>query len=149
MSYELAPASEQDEPWLESLRRAVYGDLFEATFGGWDELRHRRQFEKCLRMGSISLVLVGGRAVGMVQLLEGHDEVKVEEIQIHPSHQSCGLGSRVLGDVIAAAHQNHKSVRLSVGLENERANRLYRRLGFQEIGRDETHHHMACDPRSR
>ncbi|HXV84773.1 MAG TPA: GNAT family N-acetyltransferase, partial [Candidatus Binatia bacterium] len=57
-----------------------------------------------------------------------------------------GVGSAVLKDMIARADEGRKSVRLSVGLKNERAYRLYERLGFHRVERTETHHHMVCDP---
>jgi ribosomal protein S18 acetylase RimI-like enzyme len=57
------------------------------------------------------------------------------------------LGTAVLKDVIARAHESRKSVRLRVGLKNERAYRLYERLGFHRVQRTETHSHMVCDPR--
>ena len=41
MQYRLIPAAPQDEAWLEALRRSVYQELFQATWGGWDE-RPRR-----------------------------------------------------------------------------------------------------------
>jgi hypothetical protein len=40
----LLDAGPADEAWLESLRRSVYAQVFEATWGGWDEERHERQF---------------------------------------------------------------------------------------------------------
>ena len=51
MAYQLVPASIEDEVWLERLPRDVYQELFMATFGGWDEARHERQFGECLNRG--------------------------------------------------------------------------------------------------
>lgn len=42
MAYQLVLAVREDEAWLEQLRRAVYQELFLATWGGWDEARHLR-----------------------------------------------------------------------------------------------------------
>jgi ribosomal protein S18 acetylase RimI-like enzyme len=139
-------ASEQDEQWLEDLRRQVYRELLEATFGGWDEERHLRQFTECLKRGEISLVEVDGVRVGMIQLLALPEGVEVGEIQILPSHQKLGIGSELLRDVVARSHMQGKKVLLSVALKNERAFRLYERLGFRHVGTSETHHHMAFDP---
>jgi len=48
MTYQLVPALMEDQAWLERLRRDVYLELFVATFGSWDEVRHARQFSECL-----------------------------------------------------------------------------------------------------
>ena len=145
MAYELVPALTEDKGWLERLRRNVYQDLFKATFGGWDEVRHVRQFAECWGRGRISIIMVDGVRVGMIQLFEDPDVMEVGEIQVQSIYQSRGIGSRVLRDTIAQAHKQRKSVRLSVGLKNDRALQLYQRLGFQKIAQSETHHHMVFD----
>lgn len=145
MPYRLVSASIEDEAWLEQLRRDVYQELFVATFGCWDEARHARQFSECLKRGGISIIEVDGTRVGMIQLFDQPNAVEVCEIQIKPSHQNQGIGSRVLKDTIARAHERRKKVLLYVALKNERAYQLYRRLGFQRVAHNDTHNLMACD----
>jgi ribosomal protein S18 acetylase RimI-like enzyme len=146
MTYELVPASIDDKEWLERLRRDVYQDLFQATFGGWDEVRHTRHFTECWERGSVFIIKVEGTSVGMIQLFDDADKVEVGEIQIDTPHQNKGIGSRVLVDTVARAHADNKTVTLSVGLKNGRALRLYERIGFKKVARSDTHDHMACNP---
>ena len=148
MADQLVPASIEDKAWLERLRRDVYQELFKATFGGWDEARHARQFRECWERGGISIIKVDGERVGMIQLFDQPDAVEVGEIQIEPRHQNEGIGSRVLQETVARAHKQRKRVLLSVGLKNARALQLYQRLGFQKVAQNNTHNHMALDPRS-
>ena len=119
-----------------------------ATFGSWDEARHARQFTECLNRGGISIIEVDGARVGMIQLFDQPDAVEVGEIQIQPSHQNQGIGSRVLKDTIARVHEQRKKVLLSVALKNERAYRLYQRLGFQNVAHNDTHNIMTYGPQS-
>ena len=119
-----------------------------ATFGDWDEERHKRHCDECWQQGGVFLVIVGGSRVGMIQLFERKDAIEIGEIQIHPSHQNQRIGTQLLEDVMAKAHQHGKSVVLSVALKNERAYRLYERLGFHCTGRNDTHHHMQRLPSS-
>jgi ribosomal protein S18 acetylase RimI-like enzyme len=148
MAYQLIPASLVDEARLERLRRDVYQELFNATFGAWDEARHARQFSECLNRGGISIIEVDGVRVGMIQLFDQADAVEVGEIQVQPSHQNQGIGSRVLKDTIDRVHEQKKKVLLSVALKNERAYQLYQRLGFRKVGHNGTHNLMAYDPQS-
>jgi ribosomal protein S18 acetylase RimI-like enzyme len=148
MAYQLVPASIEDQAWLERLRRDVYQELFVATFGSWDEARHMHQFRECLSRGGISIIEIDGARVGMIQLFDQPDAVEVGEIQIQPSHQNQGIGSRVLNDTIARVHEQQKKVLLSVALKNDRAYRLYQRLGFQKVAHNDTHNLMACDPQT-
>ena len=149
MTYRLVPTTDADRPWLDELRRAVYHDLFLATWGGWDEDRHARHFQASWARGGIDAVEHEGVRVGMVQLSEQDDVIEVHEIQIHPSFQGRGLGSSLLNDILARARAEQKDVRLATGLQNTRAASLYRRLGFVEVKTTDTHIHMESRPGER
>lgn len=142
MKYRLIEASSEDESWLDGLRRRAYADLFDTTWGGWDEARHLRQFSESIGRGQISIIEIEGRRVGMIQLLDHSDAVEVAEIQIDPSQQNRGVGTRVLVDLLSMASARGRDVRLKVALTNERAIKLYERLGFSSVGESETHCHM-------
>jgi len=146
MLYQIVPVGPKDEPWLEQLRRAVYQELFFATWGRWDEDRHIRHCAECWDRGGIFCIELEGIRVGMIQLFEDLDSVEVGEIQIEPSHQNQKIGTQVLRDTIGQAHEKRKKVVLSVALKNDRAYRLYQRLGFKTVGQNETHNLMACEP---
>ena len=149
MVYDLEDASEVNRAWLEELRRRAYHDLFLESFGAWDEERHRRHCDTCWKQGGISLVVVGGSKIGMIQLFDRADEIEVGEIQIHPDHQNQKIGTQLLEDVMAKADQQGKSVVLSVGLKNEHAYRLYERLGFGRVGQNDTHYRLQRLPSRR
>lgn len=143
MTHVRRAAREDDRAWLEQLRRAVYGELFTATFGGWDEERHARQWRECWERGSISIIESKSEPVGMIQVFERPDEVEVGELQITPGWQNQGIGSAVLRETISAARARGQAVVLSTGLRNAAARRLYLRLGFQETAPSATHFHFV------
>lgn len=60
--YRIRDATSSDEVWLEDLRRRAYADLFDATWGGWDEARHSRQFSGSIKRGNISIIEVEPRS---------------------------------------------------------------------------------------
>lgn len=142
MQYGLRAARDSDRVWLEGLRRAVYEDLFRATWGGWDDARHQRQFADSWHRGGIQLVTVEDRPVGMIQLFESEGQIEVGELQIRPEHQGGGIGTRLLSDVIDRAGRQGREVVLSTGVKNLGAARLFRRLGFEETQRSDTHIHF-------
>jgi ribosomal protein S18 acetylase RimI-like enzyme len=146
LRYRLIRAAVNDQRWLDQLRRSVYRDLFVATFGSWDEARHARHTSECWDRGHISIIEVGGERVGMIQILDQAGSVEIGELQIQPSHQNRGIGSRILSDVVNQAHKRGKSVTLSVALKNERAYEFYRRCGFQDVAQTETHTQLRCEP---
>jgi ribosomal protein S18 acetylase RimI-like enzyme len=116
----------------------VYRELFFATWGGWDEARHLRHCAECWERGEISCIEIDGVRVGMIQLFDQPNVIEIGEIQIQPSYQNRGIGTRLLRDTIS----------LSVALKNERAYRLYERLGFQKVARNDTRNIMVHAPQS-
>lgn len=149
MQYSLRFARDSDKTWLEELRRAAYEELSYATWGRWDESRHQRQFADSWHRGRIQLVEMDGHPVGMIQLFESEDHVEVGEIQVRPEHQSSGIGTRLLIDVIDRARRQGRDVVLSTGLMNLGAARLFGRLGFEETERSDTHIHFRYRTRLR
>ena len=149
MRYHLKPATEADRAWLEELRRSVYQELFVATWGAWNEARHRRHCDECWERGNICTVEVKGERVGMIQVHEDGGGFEVGEIQILPAHQGLGIGSRLLEDVVARAHAQDRKVSLSTGLKNIRAVELYERLGFRHVAQSDTHFHLESKPPAR
>src|SRR5688500_11603110 len=146
MKYRLISAVTTDQPWLENLRRNVYQELFQLTWGGWDEERHLRHFSECIGRGHISIIEADGVRVGMVQILDQPDAVEVGEIQIQPSHQNRGIGTCVIRDVISAARDHRKTGRLSSRLKKEKASQPDQRIGFRLVTQSDTHSHMQCGP---
>jgi ribosomal protein S18 acetylase RimI-like enzyme len=84
----------------------------------------------------------------MIQLFERPDVIEVGEIQIQPTHQGRGIGTRLLLDTIARAGAQRKKVSLATGLKNHRAFALYQRLGFRHVAQTDTHNHMESEPES-
>ncbi len=78
-----------------------------------------------------SVIVLDGERIGRLRVILPGDEIHVAGIQIHPSYQGKGIGSKVLGIVIEEAETADLPVTLEVGKDNPDAKRLYERLGFQ------------------
>ncbi|HZA12771.1 GNAT family N-acetyltransferase [Mycobacterium sp.] len=94
-------------------------------------------------------VLQGLRRAGLAQAEIGNlmnSYFELTELHIHPSAQGHGLGEALARRLLSGRSESH--VLLStpeISGEDNRAWRLYRRLGFADIIRG---HHFAGDPRA-
>jgi ribosomal protein S18 acetylase RimI-like enzyme len=94
-------------------------------------------------------VVQGLRRAGLAQAEIGHlmnSYFELTELHIRPSAQGQGLGEALVRRLLAGRGESH--VLLStpeITGEDNRAWRLYRRLGFTDIIRG---HHFAGDPRA-
>ena len=87
------------------------------------------------------IILVDGKPSGWLVVSSSEDEIHVIEIIILPEHRGMGIGSEVLGQVMAESDRSGRPISLTVRTNN-RALRLYQRLGFQRAGGDEIQHFM-------
>ncbi|AKV03632.1 Acetyltransferase, GNAT family [Labilithrix luteola] len=67
--------------------------------------------------------------IGRVLIHRGHDELRLVDIALLPEYRRQGIGTRLVGVLIAEGREKKLPVRLSV-LTTSEAMRLYERLGF-------------------
>ncbi|KAB7744119.1 GNAT family N-acetyltransferase [Nostocoides sp. F2B08] len=115
--------------------------LTRATLDGLLAMQWRAQRASHARMHPQpldSIIEVGGRAVGRVLIDRAADRTHLVDIALLPEWRGRGIGTAVVQDLISDARSRGDAVTLSVARDNDRAVRLYRRLGFVD---DE-----ACTP---
>ena len=88
------------------------------------------------------ILLCDGVPCGYVSVEKHTDHVHVRELVVLPEFQGRGIGTAFLEGVMDDAKAGQVSVRLGV-LQQSRAVSFYRRLGFLEYDRTETHVMMA------
>ncbi|MFR9676317.1 ribosomal protein S18-alanine N-acetyltransferase [Streptomyces sp. TR06-5] len=100
----------------------------------WSELAHARG------PGATRRYLVAEAADGTLAGYGGLAAVDgtgdIQTIGVLPRHEGTGLGARLLTALLTAAEDDFAcdAVLLEVRVDNERAQRLYRRFGFETIG---------------
>lgn len=77
----------------------------------------------------------GPRLIGYAGLLAGVGEAEVLTIAVDPGREGRGLGAVLLTELMReAARRDCDDVVLEVRVDNDRAQQLYRRFGFQDVG---------------
>lgn len=93
-------------------------------------------FRDCLRAGYRCRVMVDqGEVVGYAIMSVAAGEAHLLNLCIEPARQRAGVGRRLLGDLLAAAHKCNAAILfLEVRPTNTAALALYGRYGFERIG---------------
>lgn len=60
--------------------------------------------------------------------------VWIEEVYIRPEYQNLGLGSEFFNTVLDMYREKAARIRLEIEPDNDNARKLYKRLGFKELG---------------
>jgi ribosomal protein S18 acetylase RimI-like enzyme len=91
------------------------------------------------------VILVDDEPAGRLLVARWPDEIRIVDISILPEHRGRGAGSVLLGELLDEAAAAGK--RLSIHVEREnRARRLYERLGFRQADEYGVYLRMERDP---
>jgi GNAT superfamily N-acetyltransferase len=134
LSIDLRPATPADEAFVNRLTRDVMRGYVEATWAD-DAARERYYEQNRFVLATTRIIRCDGVDVGRISLTRGADAWVVDEIHLHPSHQSRGIGAEVLGRILAEADTARVPVELHV-LKVNPAKALYDRLGFKACRED-------------
>lgn len=146
MEYQPRPASASDRGFLFALHKATMYETIEKTWG-WDEAWQRGNFDRRFNEQTVSIIEVEGRAAGGLWLETRPDVLYVADFQVLPELQGRGIGTAVLRTLIAEAVERGVPIGLAVLPANPRAQRLYERLGFRVVGREDPFIYMRYEPR--
>jgi mycothiol synthase len=117
----------------------IFAGLLEESFGEhpWYQPYEQEEIDQFLEHGPILFLVDGEQPVGFAWIkLYQPRQAFVEPIGLTPAYQKRGLGKQLLLAAIEGlVARGAERVQLGVWLENERAVRLYRNLGFEETAR--------------
>ena len=120
------------------MNKRCYNDVVMRQFGQWDDEWQQHHFEKKWDPSRYQVICCKGRDVGALSVKLEKEHIFLAEIQIDPEIQNQGLGTKIINDIIADAQAKGLPVRLRV-LRQNKAKKLYVRLGFMETGQTDTH----------
>ena len=135
---ELVPVAAGDEEFLYRVYASTRAE--ELAVVPWDDGQKdaflRAQFNAQLRWyrehytgATHEIVLIDGEAAGRLYVHRGETEIRIVDIALLPEHRANGIGSFLLGDLLAEADAAGKRLTIHVERVNP-ALRLYERLGF-------------------
>lgn len=139
MSLELGIATREELPQLVALLGILFSQEAEFTP---DDAKQTRALEKILSDESVGTIFVAreeGCVVAMATLIytistaEGGTAALFEDLIVLPGHRGRGIASSLVDFVVRQARkQGVLRLTLLTDMQNERAHRLYRKLGFAD-----------------
>ncbi len=134
----LRPATELDTSFAREIHHRALRDVVVTQFGPWDEELQNGFFRQSGFPTGFEIIEYDGKACGYIRTEDVEAGTEVHNLYIDPRFQRRGIGTFLLERVIALG----QPVGLQVLFENTKAADLYRRLGFEMIGRTDTHFKM-------
>jgi ribosomal protein S18 acetylase RimI-like enzyme len=140
------PATEADTEFARKTHHTSYRDVIVKQFGDFEEKVQDEFFAKSWKPETHQILLYGDEECGYFSYEVFDDHIFAHELVLLPAFQGKGIGSQVLQDLMEEAKRRGLPVRLQVLRENK-AQHLYRKLGFKDAGSTDTHIQMEFDPR--
>jgi GNAT superfamily N-acetyltransferase len=130
----LRPATPADAEFCFQLHKAAMGEYITAIWG-WDEQVQRAFHQRAFSPDRWQIITGGKAGIGMLDVEYRQGEIYLARIEIHPDHQGCGIGTRIISALAQEAERTSQVLVLDVLAVNRRAQALYRRLGLIEVAR--------------
>jgi ribosomal protein S18 acetylase RimI-like enzyme len=136
--FSLRYATIADVERLFEIHRDALKEYVAATWG-WDELWQLNFFREHFQPRIRRVTEVQGQPIGFLDVSEDADAIRLENIELSPTHQGCGIGTSIIRSLMRRAESTRLPLRLQVLKVNKRAKALYDRLGFSTTGETDTH----------
>jgi ribosomal protein S18 acetylase RimI-like enzyme len=132
------PAEASDRELVRRMHHQGMRESVERQFGPWDDEQQDRFFERSWHDATFEIVECDGTPCGYIGIEDRADDVYVRMIVVSLDYQGRGIGTALLQAAMQEAERRGVPVRLGT-FHHNRAQALYRRLGFRETGRTATH----------
>jgi len=136
----LRPATEADVDFVLHVQREAMRPHAERAYGAWDEAARLARFDRAT-VPAHEIVEIGGEPVGCQWVRRHPDALELVRLYLLPAFQGRGIGTRLVTELGERARRLGLPLRLRVMRVN-RAQDLYRRLGFQVVRETDTHLYM-------
>jgi ribosomal protein S18 acetylase RimI-like enzyme len=124
-------------PWSDEQKAAFLAHQFEAQ-----DTHYRAHYDGA----AFDVIEVDGERAGRLYVHRGAREIRIVDIALAPAFRGRGLGTGLLRALIAEADGGGRTLSIHVEMNN-RARRLYERLGFRAVGEHGPYVRMERPPR--
>ena len=147
MTVVFRPAVSEDFDFLYPLNRTTMREYVVKTWGSWNESWQRKYYRQHFRPAACKVIVCEGQDVGVLPTGRTERDFFIARIQLLPMFQGRGIGTALINTILGEAHDSGMPVTLHVLRVNNRAQRLYKRLGFSIVEETRTHYLMKATPR--
>ena len=119
---------------------AMHEEWFKAEIEerwGWNDLWQKQNFSEEWKRDVFEVILDHDKIIGYAQKTIESDYVYLQSIGLAPAFRGKGIGRKVMEDLLEDASGDFSLFRLSVGVSNFPAIKLYESLDFEVESRSE------------
>ena len=135
-----------DYDFLYKLKKATLKEYIAQTWG-WDEEWQREYHSQNFNPKLLKIIIKSRIDIGCISIIEENDKYFLSIIEILTKYQNQGIGTSLIKKLLSKAEKKNKTVYLQVLRTNEKAQKLYKNLGFTIDNETDTHYKMVYKKR--
>ncbi len=139
MVYEVVEVDYDDYEFIFYIIKLTLKEYIDSLWG-WNEDVEHLFFKEEMTEENAFIIKVDNERIGYLSLLRKKDEVEVENLLLLPKFQNKGLGRGIIKNLIEECRKEEKKLVLKTFKANKRANKFYRKLGFDLIEENEDYY---------
>lgn len=135
--------NQEEIKFIYDLKKEVYMKYVDRLYGEWNEENQKKLFERFMKENSknIELIYIKDELVGFYNGKDKDNNIfEIGNICVKPEYQNKGIGTAVLKEILF--EHKGQNIRLQVFKINEKAIKLYEKMGFEKTDETETHYIM-------
>jgi ribosomal protein S18 acetylase RimI-like enzyme len=126
---EIRSAIPQDADMIREVVRAAYAKWVPLI--GREPLPMKADYQRAVREHPIAILHVGGKMVGLIEMILQPDHLWIENVAVMPENQGRGMGRQLLAHADRiAAEAGRAEIRLLTNAAFEANIALYKRVGY-------------------
>ena len=134
----LREAKTADSEFAYQTRKITFKDYIDQVYG-WDEEEQRRLHQRRFITQKFFVIQWAGTDVGIIAMARESSCLRINQLFILPDYQGMGIGRTCMIKVMADADISKSPIRLKVLKVNRQAGAFFKKLGFNETGKTDTH----------
>lgn len=142
MNYTFRKCTYDDLEFIFELKVLCLKYIIEKVYG-WDDKDQKEKTKRELdrMINDMRIIMVDGKDVGVTTFIKHNDYYNLGLTMIHPRYQGKGIGGDIINTYIKETKKYNKEIVLKVFKDNK-AQELYKRLGFKTYEDDENYLYM-------
>ena len=138
----IKPISTEDYQFDFDIKKLILMEYIKKTWGKWNEEQQIEFYKKNFKLENNYVILYDSIKIGWLEIIEMDTFIEINQIFILPEYQGKGIGSKIIMDIIEKGITGKKEVKLQVLKCNNKALKLYKKLGFTEYNETKTHYQL-------
>jgi ribosomal protein S18 acetylase RimI-like enzyme len=143
--YEIIPISQKDYEFGFNIKRKVFKEYVEKTWGKWNEEEQLISYKNSFKLENNYIIVIENKKIGWLNYEELDSIIKINQIFIIPEYQNKGIGTNIINEIIEKGRQNKKTITLRVLKVNEKALKLYKKMSFIVNEENDTHYYLKLE----